>query len=224
MTTSAEAPSLTEGALPAVTVPSFSKAGFSAASFSSVVSRRGPSRGDDRRIALALRDGDGRDFRLELAGVHGGHGLHLALIGELVLVLARHLVLLRDDLGGRAHVVVVVVLPEAVVDHAVHHLLVAHLEAFARAEQVVGRAAHVLHAAGHDALGVAGLDGLRGQHHRLEPRAADLVDGQRAHRVGNAAIDQRLPRRGLPHARLQHVAHDHFFHRVRPRRPASRPP
>jgi hypothetical protein len=43
MTTSADAPSLTPGALPAVTVPSFLKAGFSAASVSTVVSGRIPS-------------------------------------------------------------------------------------------------------------------------------------------------------------------------------------
>ena len=43
MTTSAAAPSLTPGALPAVVVPSGSKTGFSLASFSIDVSRRGPS-------------------------------------------------------------------------------------------------------------------------------------------------------------------------------------
>ena len=40
ITTSADAPSLTPGALPAVTVPSFLNAGFSAASDSTVVSAR----------------------------------------------------------------------------------------------------------------------------------------------------------------------------------------
>jgi len=43
MTTTADAPSLTPGALPAVTVPSFLNAGFNARNASIVVSRRGDS-------------------------------------------------------------------------------------------------------------------------------------------------------------------------------------
>ena len=49
----------------------------------------------------------------------------------------------------------------------------------AHAVDVVRRAGHRLLPAGDDALGVARLDRLRGEHHRLEAGAADLVDGER---------------------------------------------
>ena len=60
------APSLTPGALPAVVVPSGSNTGFSAASFSTVVSRRTALVGGD--VA------DGHDLVVEAAGVLRGRG------------------------------------------------------------------------------------------------------------------------------------------------------
>ena len=66
ITTSADAPSLTPGALPAVTVPSFLNAGFSAASDSAVVSARiASSRSTIERRALLLRNRDRQDLVLE---------------------------------------------------------------------------------------------------------------------------------------------------------------
>jgi hypothetical protein len=60
-TISAAAPSLTPEALPAVTVPPWrNDVGFSLASASIVVARGMFVLVDDHRIALALRDGDGR--------------------------------------------------------------------------------------------------------------------------------------------------------------------
>ena len=68
ITTSAAAPSLTPGALPAVTVPSFLNAGFSAPSDSAVVSARiDSSRSTTIGVALLLRDRDRQDLVLEPA-------------------------------------------------------------------------------------------------------------------------------------------------------------
>ena len=68
ITTSAAAPSLTPGALPAVTVPSFLNAGFSRPSDSTVVSSRiDSSRSIDDRVALLLRNRHRQDLVLEPA-------------------------------------------------------------------------------------------------------------------------------------------------------------
>ena len=51
---------------------------------------------------------------------------------------------------------------------------------------------------------------LRGEHHRLQSRAADLVDGQRRHVIREAAVERRLPRRILAEPGADDVAHDAF--------------
>ena len=79
----------------------------------------------------------------------------------------------------------------------------------------VGGVAHRLHAAGHRDLDVAGGDPLRGEHHRLQPRAAHLVDRQRRDVFGEAAVQRRLARRVLAVAGLDHVAHDALVHQRR---------
>ena len=44
-------------------------------------------------------------------------------------------------------------------------------------------------------------DALVGEHHRLQARAADLVDRERGDVIGQAAVERRLPRRVLAEAR-----------------------
>ena len=97
--------------------------------------------------------------------------------GEGVLLARRDAGLGRGVLGVRSHVHVAGAAPEAVLDHAVDHGLIADLHAAPHAVHVVRRVAHALLTAGDDDLRVAGLDGLRRQHDGLEPRAAHLVDG-----------------------------------------------
>ena len=58
---------------------------------------------------------------------------------------------------------------------------------------------------------VAGGDPLRRQHHGLEPRPADLVDGQRRHAVGQPSAQRGLSRRRLAEAGRDDVAHDAFL-------------
>ena len=63
-------------------------------------------------------------------------------------------------------------------------------------------------------LRVAGANGLVGQHDGFQSRAAHLVDRQRRDRVGQTAVEGRLPRGAWPKSGGQHVAHDHFVNRV----------
>jgi hypothetical protein len=100
---------------------------------------------------------------------------------EHVLLVAADLVLLGHVLGRDAHVVLVVNVEQAVDDHRVDELPLAHALAVARAGQHVGRQAHALLAAGDDDLGVAVAHRLGGEHDRLQAGAADGVDGERRH-------------------------------------------
>jgi hypothetical protein len=82
--------------------------------------------------------------------------------------------------------------PQAVVDHVIPENAGPHAVAGAGFFQVVGRHAHGFHAAGHDHIGIAHLDGLGRQHDGLEGRAADLVDRDAFHRIRQAGLDGRL--------------------------------
>ena len=126
--------------------------------------------------------------------------LLMAARGVLVLRVAADVVVLGDDLAGVAHVALLERAPQAVVDHRVDDLAVAHAQPFAHARQQVRAVAHRLHAAGDGDVDVAGRDALGGEHHGLQPRAADLVDRQRGDVIGQAAAERRLPRRVLSEA------------------------
>ncbi len=162
--------------------------------------------GEGHRVALALRDQNRRDLIGKAAGFDGGGGFLLGRGGEGVLGFTADAVLVHQVLGGDAHVVVVERVPQAVGDHAVDHLGVAHAQAGARGGQDVRRQAHVLHAAGDDYLGIAAADGLGAQVQGLEAGAADLVQGQAWHGVGQAGEDRRLACRVLAAAGSQHLA------------------
>ncbi len=155
------------------------------------------------------------DFGLEPARLRGGDGLAVAIDGKRVLIGPAHAGLLCGVFGVLTHVAAAERIPQAIVDHAVDHGLVAGLDADTHAVDVVRRARHRLLSAGHDALRVARLDRLRGKHDRLEPRSADLVDRERGNSRRQAGMNQRLARRGLSAATLHHLPHDHFFDRCR---------
>ena len=209
MTTNAAAPSLTPGALPAVTVPSFLKAARSPASASTLVSARTDSScANDERRALLLRDLDRDDLVLEPSLRGGVRRLAMALDGVGVLVFASDLELFGDVLAGHAHVALVERAPEAVVDHRVDERAVAHAQSFAHAREQVRGVAHRLHAAGDGDVDVAGGDPLRGEHDGLEARAADLVDRHRGDVLVQAAVERGLARGVLPLAGGDDVAHD----------------
>ena len=102
-----------------------------------------PARGT-RRLELhdLLLDlhGNGNDLVIEPAGILGGAGLLLGSGGELVLLLAGDAPDVVDVLSGGAHVVVVVSVPQAVLDHGVDQLLVTHAGAPAGIQERQGAA------------------------------------------------------------------------------------
>ncbi len=107
--------------------------------------------------------------------------------------------------------VVVEGVPQAVHDHAVLQLGVAHAQAGTGLGQHVGRQAHVLHAAGDDHFGIAAANGLGGQVQGFQARAADLVQGHGRYGMRQAGADRRLARRVLPAAGGEHLAEDDFI-------------
>ena len=110
--------------------------------------------------------------------------------------------------------VLVVDVPQAVHDHGVDHVPVAHALAVAAAHQDVGRGAHVFLSARNHDLAVAIGHGLGRQHDGFEARAAHGVDGQRRGFLGHTTLDERLARRVLARACSQHLAHDDFANLV----------
>jgi hypothetical protein len=68
--------------------------------------------------------------------------------------------------------------------------------------------AHVVHTAGHENFGIAALDGLGGQHHRLERGTADLVDGDGLDFLRQFGLDRGLFGRILAIATGKDHAHD----------------
>ncbi len=174
MTTAAAAPSEVWTELPAVTVPLAWKTGFSLARASSEVSARGPSsclKVASTGLALPFPLGgrtcncDGHDFVFEFSGGDCGERLLVALVGELVHLLAGDAVVGRDALGGEAHghVGAGVVVDEPGVDGD-----------FVAAE---GHVRHALGAAGDDDVRSAATDALCGERDGLQAGGAVAVDG-----------------------------------------------
>ena len=190
-TTSAPAPSLTPGALPAVWVPSFMKIGGSLASDSSVASRRGDSSCSTTVSPFLPLIVTGTISSSRRPSSVAAIDALVAAQRPLVHVGAGHLEL-GGDLGGLlGHVLAAERVGEPVVDHRVDRLAVAHAEAEARLGQHVGGVGHGLHAAADADLEVAGADRLVEHPDRADARRADLVDGLRGDLLGDAALDLR---------------------------------
>ena len=165
---------------------------------------------DDDRVALALRNRDRQDLVLEPAGLGRPRRLLVTARGVLVLRGAIDVVVLGHDLAGVPHVALLERAPQPVVDHRVDDLAVAHAQPVAHPRQQVRAVAHRLHAAGDRHVDVAHRDRLVGEHHRLQSRPADFVDGERGDVIGQAAAQRRLARRILSEAGRDDVAHDAF--------------
>ena len=214
MTTSAPAPSLTPGALPAVVVPSGSKTGLRLASFSSVVSRRG------RLVGLDAVHGD--ELVGEAALVDRRHRALVRAERPGVLLLARDPELARDERRLLDHVLAVEARDEPVVEHQVDDRAVAEPVAEARLLEDVRRVRHRLHAARDDHVVVAGADHLVGDLDRAHAGGADLVDRVARDLLREPRADRRLPGRRLAGAALEHLAHDHVLDLVVGARPRGR--
>ena len=125
---------------------------------------------------------------------------------ERVLVRAGEPVLARRGLGEVAHELAVNA-RTAVAQHVIERLRRGPSGSRRVPAQQVGRVAHVSMPPATMTSASPAWIGLRGEHHRLEPRAAHLVDGRRRHRVGHAGEDRRLPRRCLAEPGRQNDAH-----------------
>ena len=136
----------------------------------------------------------------------------LAVGGELILHFAGHAEALGHVLGGNAHVVIVEGVPQAIVDHNVNNLAVVHPVTEAGIGQSIGRKAHVLHTAYYHNVRIAGGDHVRSKVDALETAAANVVDGQRGHALGQTGLYGGLTGGALAKTGLQHVAHQHFVH------------
>ena len=135
-------------------------------------------------LALHL-DRDGNDLVVKLTGSLSGLGLLLGGGGELVQILTGDAPDVADVLSGGAHMVAVEGIPQTVVDHGVYDLIVEHTGTPAGSGDGIGSGGHDLGTAGHDDVGVAGLDGTGGLNDALHAGAAD-----HAHSVGGSGQRQ----------------------------------
>ena len=110
--------------------------------------------------------------------------------------------------------------PQAVVDHRVDDLAVAHAQALATRGSRYGQLLiDSMPPATATSMSPV-CDALRREHHGLQPRAADLVDRERADVVRQAAVERRLARRVLAEPGGHDVAHDAFVDDVAGSMPA----
>ncbi|EAZ58424.1 hypothetical protein PA2G_01665 [Pseudomonas aeruginosa 2192] len=167
--------------------------------------------------ALGLAGGNRQrhDLGLEAPVAHGllragqrGHG-------ELVLCFAGEAVGLGTVLGEGAHQAALVVgVFEAVEEHVVEHLAVAHAVAATGALQQVGRVGHAFHAPGQRDPGAAGEQRVMGEHQRLHARAAHLVQRRARRAARQSGAKHRLARRRLALAGGEHAAEHGLVHFV----------
>ncbi len=168
--------------------------------------------GVDFGVTATARYGYRNNFVAEPTVFDGRQGFLQGTDGKFVHGLAADVVFVSCTLGENAHQAAFVGVFQAVQEHAVHHLAMAHAHAGAGLGQQVRRLAHVFHAASdHDVIGAC-LDLVVGHDHGLHAGAAHLVDGGAAGAVGNAGSTGGLARRGLAEACGQYATHDHFLH------------
>ena len=141
---------------------------------------------------LFLFDHHGNNLVLEPAGLLGGLGLLLGGGGELVQLFPGDAPDIADVLCGGAHVVVVEGVPQAVVDHGVHHGGIEHAGAAPGGGHRVGGHGHVLSAAAHHHVGIASQDGTGGLDDTLHAGAAHHAHGVGGDGVGQAGLHAYL--------------------------------
>ncbi len=162
----------------------------------------------DGRVPLTAFDRDRDDLFGQTALVGGLQSQLVRAQRPAVEIGARQLELIADLGGLDEHLLAGERVGEAVVDHRVERLDVAHAKPEARAREKVGSLGHRLHAAGDADLHVARADRLVEDHGGAHARGADLVDGLRGDLLGDAGLDLGLARGDLTLSGLQHLTHD----------------
>ena len=159
---------------------------------------------------MAVRRLDGSDFGGKQALLLGLDRPLKADYRIIVLLPAGEVIFLRTAVAARAHVDVIVNVPQAVPDHGIDEFAIAQAISGAGLGQQIGGQGHVFGPAGDDQMGVAGLDRLSGHHHGFQAGTADLVDGRRADGRGQTGPDRGLPCHVLTKTGADHVAEDHL--------------
>src|SRR5664280_2823887 len=132
---------------------------------------------------------DRGDFRNELASrLSRGEPLVRAF-GPTVLLFAGDLVRGREIFSVPSRMLAGKGIVEAVHQHRIEYLCVAHAVSPAPGTHEIRGTVHVLHAAGDRAIDQAQHHLLCRAHNRLRTRAADAVDRQRRNIDRNTAID-----------------------------------
>ena len=167
--------------------------------------------GEGNHFLLDL-DHHGDDLVIEPAGGLGGLGLLLGGGGELVLLAAGDTPDVVDILGSGAHVIVVIGVPQAVLDHGVHQLLVAHTSAPAGVHGGKRSGAHVLGTAADHDVGVTGQDGTGTLDDGLHAGAADHAHGIGGDGIGDTSLDGDLTGHILALGRGQDAAEHQLIH------------
>ena len=194
-------------ALPAVTVPALSKAGRSLARLSSVAPSRMYSSSETTVSPFLPLMVTGTISSLNLPAFLAASALFCEATANLSCS-SRVICHWRGDVLGRgAHVIAVEGVPQAVLDHGVDEVEVAHLGAVAQVRGVL-RLAHALLAAGDDDGRGARLDLLSAERDGAQARAANLVDAPGRAVDRNAGGDRRLAGRVLALAGRQDLAED----------------
>ena len=157
---------------------------------------------------LARGNFDGCDFRGELASSLSRGKALLRAFGPTVLLFAGDLVRACEVFSVPSRMLAGEGVVEAVHQHRIEDLGVAHTIAPAPGPHEIGGAVHVLHAAGNRAVDEPEHDLLSRASNRLRTRAADAVDRQGRNIDRDAAMDGRLPGRVHFIAGLDYVAHD----------------
>jgi hypothetical protein len=205
--TSAAAPSEIDEELAAVTVPPSRKAGFSCGIFS--------GRALPGCSSVAMRTsrpcgiyGHGRDLGDEGAAFDRRERVGQGAERVVVLLLPGELERLGAILGEGAHQAALVIgVLQPVEEHVVVGLLMSDPRAAAHGRQQVGRVRHAFHAAGDDHVGLPEGKAVPGDHRRLHPRAAHLVERGRGHVFAQPGEKPRLARGGLTLTGGQNAAH-----------------
>ena len=190
---------MTPGAFPAVVVPSGSKTGFSADSFSTVVSLRMLSSRSSSPTGT-ISSPAGRHPRPPPRAPGSGRPRRPGTHGRFP-ARARRATPARpcDPVERRS---------EPVEHHVVEQLAVPEPVAEARLRQQVGRVRHRFHASGHDHVMEPGADHQVGELDRADRRGAHLVDRVGRDLLRDSRGDRGLTRRRLARARLEHLAHE----------------
>ena len=205
--TSAPAPSLTPGELPAVCDPFLTSPG-SLASASSDEPRRGAS-------STSTTVSPFRPVTVTDTISSASRPSSVAAIARswraqrpLVEVGARDLQLVADLGRLLEHLLAGERVTQPVLDHRVERLDITHAEALAGTRQQVRRLRHRLHAAADRDLEVPGADGLVDHADGAHAGGTHLVDRLRGDLDRDAGLDLRLAAGDLPLRGLQHRAHD----------------